>query len=88
MAEKYLDIPKMLDAEGKRRLCLCLWPFSHPGRVGPGSPRWEEKRSGLWDLIWGAWGSPAAGDSSVPWGLEGRLAGAEKGFEAISASAA
>ena len=64
MAEKYLDIPKMLDAEGERPFPLSLWLFSqlHPAAkgLGLGTLGPDERRPGSWDLFWGAWGSLVA----------------------------
>lgn len=80
MAEKYLDIPKMLDAEGKR--CFPSVPLAllSPLREKRDGPQWPEvgrEEAWLWDLIWRARGKghPPVRDSSVPWGLERRLAG-------------
>lgn len=64
VAEKYLDIPKMLDAEGKG-FPSGLYLFSQRPEVGREKP-------GLGDLV-GRLGSPACQGFHVPWGLKGKV---------------
>jgi len=58
VAEKYLDIPKMLDAEGERPFPLSLRLFSQlraaAKGLGLGTLRPDGRRPGSWDLFWGA----------------------------------